>query len=126
MDIGTTSIKIVELKKENNIPVFVNYAIFSDPAAVLQTNGLEFLDGQIKEAMNIVLKRGNFGAKRAVLGIPGFSSLVTFIDLPEMPETEIEQAVKFEAAKYVPTPLNEVSLGWEIIGGFQDRPLLDV
>lgn len=123
MDIGTTSIKVVELKKENNLPVFVNYAVFSDPAAILQSNGLELLDGQIKETLAVVLKRGNFSAKQAVIGIPGFSSLVTLIDLPEMPEAEIEQAVKFEAAKYIPTPLEEVSLGWEVIGGFQDRPI---
>lgn len=120
---GTTGIKIVELKKENNLPVFVNYAISYDSGTLLQSSGLDILDGQAKEILTKVLKKGNFGTKNAVVGIPGFSSLIFFVELPEMPKTEIEQAVKFEAAKYIPTPLDEVSLGWEIIGSIQERPM---
>jgi len=123
VDLGTTGIKIIELKKENNLPVFVNYAISYDSGSLLQSAGLELLDGQAKGVLNSVLKSGNFGTKNAVLGIPGFFSLIFFIELPEMPETEIEQAVKFEATKYIPTPLKEVSLGWEIVGSIQEKSL---
>jgi type IV pilus assembly protein PilM len=123
VDLGTTGIKIVELKKENNLPVFVNYAISGDSGSLLQSGGMEVLDGQIKGILDSMLKEGKFGAKNAVVGVPGFFSLIFFIEIPEMPESEIEQAVKFEAAKYIPTPVSEVSLGWEIIGSFQDKPV---
>ena len=39
VDLGTTGIKIVELKKENNLPVFVNYAISYDSGSLLQSSG---------------------------------------------------------------------------------------
>jgi len=123
IDIGTTGIKIVELKKENNLPIFVNYAISCDSGSLLQSRGLEILDGEAKDLMNTILKKGNFGTQNTVLGIPGFFSLVFFVDLPEMPENEISQAVKFEAARFIPTPLAEVSLGWEIVGGQQEKPV---
>jgi len=121
VDLGTTGIKIVELKKENNLPVFVNYAISYDSGALLQSSGLELLDGQAKDILSKVLKEGNFTTKNAAIGIPGFFSLIFFIELPEMPEAEIDQAVKFEAAKYIPTPIEEVSLGWEAIGSVQEK-----
>jgi len=121
VDFGTTGIKIVELKKENNLPVFVNYAISYDSGSLLQSDGLEPLDAQVRDVLGNVLKSGNFGVRKAVLGIPGFFSLIFFIDLPEMPEAEIEQAVKFEAAKYIPTPIDEVNLGWEAIGSLQEK-----
>lgn len=123
VDISTTGVKVVELKKENNTPVFVNYAITHDPGSFLQSSDPELLDGQIIEAISSAIKAGNFGTKKAVMGIPGFFSLISFIELPEMPESEIDKAVKFEAAKYIPTPLNEVSLGWEIVGGSETKAL---
>lgn len=123
VDLGTTGIKIIELKKENNLPVFVNYAISYDSGSLLQSSGLELLEGQAKEILAKVLKEGNFGSKEAVIGIPGFFSLIFFVELPEMPEAEIEQAVKFEAAKYIPTPIAEVSLGWEMIGSVQEKQI---
>jgi len=123
VDFGTTGIKIVELKKENNLPVFVNYAISYDSGSLLQADGLEPLDTQARDVLGNVLKNGDFTTKKAVLGIPGFFSLIFFIDLPEMPEGEIEQAVKFEAAKYIPTPIDEVNLGWEAIGSVQEKSL---
>jgi len=121
VDLGTTGIKIVELKKENNLPVFVNYAISYDSGSLLQSSGLELLDGQAKDILSKVIKEGGFTTKNAAIGIPGFLSLIFFIELPEMPDAEIEQAVKFEAAKYIPTPIGEVSLGWETIGSVQEK-----
>jgi len=121
VDFGTTGIKIVELKKENNLPVFVNYAISYDSGSLLQSSGLELLDVQAKSVLEAVLKQGDFGTKCSVVGIPGFLSLIFFVELPEMPEAEIEQAIRFEAAKFIPTRLDEVSLGWEIVGSFQEK-----
>lgn len=123
IDIGTTGVKIVELRKEGNMPVLVNYAITYDSGSLLQSSDLEILDGQTKEVVANALKRGGFKTKRAVIGIPGFLALISFMEIPEMPKTEIDQAVHFEANKYIPTPIDEVSLGWEVIGSFQDKPL---
>jgi type IV pilus assembly protein PilM len=123
VDIGTTGIKIVEIKREQNLPVISNYAISYDSGALLQSRGLEILDEQVRDVLTNVLKYGNFGTKKAIFGIPGFLALISFIEIPDMPHAEIDQAVRFEANKYIPTPLDEVSLGWEIIGSFQEKPL---
>lgn len=123
IDVGTTGIKIVELRKENNIPVLVNYAFSYDSGSLLQASGLEILDGQTDQVLQSVLKEGKFGTKRAVVSIPSFLALVSFVELPEMPQSEIDKAVRFEAAKYIPSPIEEVSLGWEIVGSFQEKPV---
>jgi type IV pilus assembly protein PilM len=121
VDIGTTGIKIAELRKENNVPVLSNYSLSYDSGSLLQSAGLEILDGQTSDMVGNVIKKGGFSTRRAVVSIPGFLALISFIELPEMPQTEIDQAVRFEANKYIPTPLDEVSLGWEIIGSFQEK-----
>lgn len=121
IDIGTTGIKAVELKKEGNVPVLTNYALSYDSGSLLQSSGLEILDGQTGEILQNIVKRGDFNTKKAVVGIPSFLALVSFLELPEMPHNEIEKAVRFEAGKYVPTPIEEVSLGWEIVGSFIEK-----
>lgn len=123
IDIGTTGVKVVELKKEGNAPILSNYAFSYDSGSLLQSGGLEVLDGQTGDILVNVLKKGNFSTKRAVLGIPGFLALISFMELPEMPQNEIDQAVRFEANKYIPTPIEEVSLGWEIVGSFKEKPV---
>jgi type IV pilus assembly protein PilM len=123
LDIGTTGIKVVELKKEGNIPVLVNYAISYDSGSLLQSSDLEILDGQTKEIVSGVVRKAGFKGDRVVVGIPGFLALISFMEIPEMPRAEIDQAVRFEANKYIPTPMEEVSLGWDIIGSYQDKPL---
>ncbi len=123
IDIGTTGIKVVELKKENNIPILVNYALSYGSGSLLQSSNFEVLGEQIEQILQKLLKQGEFKAKRAVVSIPSFLALISFVELPEMPTSEIEKAIRFEAAKFVPTPIEEVSLGWEIIGSFQERPV---
>src|SRR4030042_3859254 len=123
IDIGTTGVKIVEIKKENNIPVLTNYALSYDSGSLLQISGLEILDGQTSDVLGNVLKKGNFSTRRSVVSIPSFLALISFLELPEMPQGEIDQAVRFEASKFIPTPLDEVSLGWEIIATYQEKPV---
>jgi len=123
IDVGTTGIKVVELKKENNVPVLVNYAFSHDSGSLLQSSGLEILDGPTSKILQNLMKKGDFGTKKAVVSIPSFLALISFIELPEMPASEIEKAIHFEAAKFVPSPIEEVNLGWEVIGTFQERPV---
>lgn len=123
IDVGTTGIKVVELKKENNVPMLLNYALYYDSGSFIQMSSLEILDGEMGRILQDIIKKGNFNTKRAVIGIPSFLALITFIELPEMPTSEIEKAIQFEAAKFIPTPIDEVSLGWEIIGNYQEKPI---
>jgi type IV pilus assembly protein PilM len=123
LDIGTTGIKAVELKKEGNISVLVNYAISYDSGSLLQSSDLEILDGQTREIVLGIMKKAGFKGDRVIVGIPGFLALISFMEIPEMPKAEIDQAVRFEANKYIPTPMEEVSLGWSVIGSYQDKPL---
>lgn len=123
IDVGTTGIKIVELRKENNVPILSNYALSYDSGSLLQSDGLEILNGQIETILQSMMKKAEFKTKRAVVSVPSFLALISFVELPEMPATEIEKAIQFEAAKFIPSPIDEVNIGWEIIGNYQEKPV---
>jgi len=121
IDISNTGIKIVEIKKGDRQPELTNYSIVSAENYI--GSGRNKFAPSIEEMIESAIKAGSFSAKDAILGIPGYLSLIFFLDLPEMPEQEIEGAVRFEAAKYIPTPIEEVNFGWEIVGSYQGRPV---
>src|SRR3989339_576893 len=123
IDVGTTGIKIVELRKENNVPMLSNYALSYDSGSLLQSDGLEILNGQIETILQSMMKKAEFKTKRAVVSVPSFLALISFVELPEMPASEIEKAIQFEAAKFIPSPIDEVNIGWEIVGNYQEKPV---
>ncbi|MFA7319805.1 MAG: type IV pilus assembly protein PilM [Parcubacteria group bacterium] len=120
IDIGTSALKVIELEiRDDKTPYLSNYAWMAIPEVIREDNDSEksFFETNIPEFLKKMMKEANFKTKDAYVSISSFGGLVTLIELPEMPEKELEQAVRFEAHKYVPTSLDDVTISWEVIEG---------
>jgi type IV pilus assembly protein PilM len=73
------------------------------------------LDADIEGMLADVIREANVTTKQAVVAIPAISSFVTLVELPTNDRDEIRKAVPFEARKYIPIPISEVALDWQII-----------
>lgn len=123
VDIGTNSVKIVELSRNKDGKIKLeNYGSLESVAhpkyleEALQSSTVEISDQQAAEMIKKILKETKAKSRRAVMSAPVFSTFTSVIELPEMSQQEIESAIKFEAKQYVPVPLSEVVLGWNVIG----------
>jgi len=135
IDIGTASIKIVEIKKKGQRFELSNYGIFelkneASTSQVLHptTAGrgiLKLPDEEIIWGIKEVLKKGNIKSKNSVASIPSFSTFSTIIEMPYLSEQDLAKALPFEAKKYIPIPLNEVVLDWSIIDISGQNRILD-
>lgn len=123
VDIGTTSVKVVELSrnKEGKIKLetygsleSVAYSKYLEET--LQSSTVKISDQQAAEMIKKLVKEAKVSTRRAVMSAPVFSTFTSVIELPEMSQQEIESAIRFEAKQYVPVPLSEVVLGWNVIG----------
>lgn len=74
-----------------------------------------FSDREISQIIKELLIRSGAKARRVYFSLPAFTTFFTVIELPLMKEKEIHAAIPYEAAKYVPIPLDEVFLDWSII-----------
>ncbi len=112
VDIGNSSIKIVELKVQNNKPVLSNYAWMD----LNHTEGLK-MDEKIWElCLKKIIKESKMKSKNAYVSIPSSGSLIVLFDLPEMAKEDLEQAIRFEAHKYIPvSSLEDVAMNWDIL-----------
>ncbi|HEY4520505.1 MAG TPA: type IV pilus assembly protein PilM [Candidatus Paceibacterota bacterium] len=119
IDIGTASIKAIELEKKDSRFNLTNYGLFefkgSKNAASGDENILKLPDSEIIWGVKEMLKRAKISTKDVVASIPSFSTFATMIEIPYLSEEELAKAIPFEAKKYVPLPLDEVVYDWSII-----------
>lgn len=123
IDIGASSVKVVELKDEGGRAILKTYGELKTAGYLHQIDHeqamgggfLRFLDTDIGTMVSDVVREAGVVTKQAVFSIPAVSSFVTLIDFPRLKEQEIAEAIPFEAKKYIPIPTAEVQLGWEII-----------
>lgn len=54
-------------------------------------------------------------ATTVIASLPTFSVFSSIITLPEMPKKELPNAIRWEAKKLVPLPLEEMMLNWEVL-----------
>lgn len=117
IDFGTSYIKVVELaSSKSGRPTLVNYGQvemgFTEGANSFQFHSPEERAKEYLKALLDVLKPET---DSAYVSMPGFSGLITLLELPEMKPEELEQAIRFEAHQYIPSSLDEVSLSWDVI-----------
>ena len=115
VDLGSTSIKLVEIKKEQGVPVLVTYG-YAERAMG------ETVKGDAKEVfkktvalLKKLYKQAGVTSYRAVTALPNFSVFNSVITLPVMKQKELDAAVRWEAKKFIPMPIEDVILDWRII-----------
>ena len=117
IDIGSSAIKIVELKKEKGVITLGTYGeVAIGPYLEKPVGSLAQADPDIlSQALIDVLKESHSTAKHAVISIQSSASLLFILKLPTQAMSSLDTVVPNEAHKYIPVPLSEVSLNWNII-----------
>lgn len=127
VDIGSSSIKIVQLRRKGGRAILETYGELSlGPYAggnVGQATNLS--TDKIVEAMNDLLneKEVKITTRSCGVAIPFASSLMTVIDMPAVSLKELTQMVPIEARKYIPVPISEVALDWSLIPEDKNKEL---
>jgi type IV pilus assembly protein PilM len=118
IDIGSSSIKVVQLKKKNGKAVLETYGVLSlGPYGNADVGAITSLKTEdIARALIDVMKESNVTTKSAVISIPSLSSLIFTLTLPgKIDENQLPKIIPLEARKYIPVPITEVSLDWFVI-----------
>ena len=123
VDIGTLSIKIVEILEENGRPKLLNYGILANYGLAAESS-MKVFGGKAVLMLRRLLKETGIASKEVNMSVPIFSSFLTVMELPPMPELEIASAIQFEAKKYIPVSLDSVVIDWSLIGTSVDGKIL--
>ena len=117
VDIGASSIKAVELRKEKERPILETYGELSLAKYGEGDVGraLRLVDKKLTEALTDIINEAQIKSKKVAVSIPLKDSFLTIMELPDMATSDLKEAVPYEARKYIPIPIGEVVLDWWVL-----------
>lgn len=113
VDIGTADIKIAQITHGKQ-QVLDTYGIVNLSYQITARDS-ETVIQHTAEILKSLLEQAQVSTKRAVISLPNSAVFTSVIEMPKMPDKEMEQALQYEAKKYVPLPTSEVILSWSVV-----------
>ncbi len=128
LDLGGSSIKVVQARKKNGRAVLETYGeVALGPYMGMEIGrAVKLSEDKLIEALTDVLREANTTTRESGVAIPLSSSIVNTIKIPKVSKDSLEQTISLEARKYIPVPLSEVSLDWQIISENVESDVLAV
>jgi type IV pilus assembly protein PilM len=117
IDIGASSAKIVQVRASRGTAILETYGEIALGPYGQQPVGkaVKLSPEKIAEALTDLMKEANVTARAGGLSIPFSSSLVSVISVPNVGPDQMKRMIPIEARKYIPIPVNEVTLDWFLI-----------
>ncbi|MFA5942199.1 MAG: type IV pilus assembly protein PilM [Candidatus Paceibacterota bacterium] len=118
VDIGSSSLKVVQLRKEHGKAVLETYGELSlGPYSGGEVGQATSLSAeQITETLKDLLREAKVTTKSCGVSIPFAHSLLTLIELPYRADPKEQKTIiELEARKFIPVPVAEVQLDWFIV-----------
>ncbi len=117
IDIGSSAIKLVQLKSSQGTATLETYGEISlGPYAEKEVGQATNLPPEkLAEALKTLITEANVTTDVCGVSVPFASSLVKLIEVPPLDLKKLQTVVPIEARKYIPVPISEVQLDYFII-----------
>jgi len=116
IDISSTSVKLLELSRSGSRYRVEAYAVEPLPANAVVEKNIAELEG-VGQALQRVVAKAKTGCKSAVVAVSGSAVITKIIEMDAgLSDEELENQLKIEADQYIPYPLEEVAIDFEVQG----------
>jgi type IV pilus assembly protein PilM len=104
LDIGTYSIKALELEKKDGVFTLLDFKIQERES-----------HESLAESLKRFLGEARFISRELNFAVGGHSVLVRIIELPAMRDEELKSALRFEVEKFLPFSIDEATLDYQVV-----------
>ena len=121
LDISSTTVKLLELSYTGGRYRVESYAVSSLPQDAVIEKSVNDIDG-VSNAIRTVVAQSRTKLKNVAAAVAGSSVITKLIDMPEgLSEDDMEIQLTLEADQYIPYPLEEVAIDFEVQGPSPER-----
>ena len=122
LDIGVSAVKLVELKGSAASSSLAGWAVQPIPPGAVSENTVADVD-KVIEAVSNAITRARCHAKNAAVAVSASNAITKVISTPaDLNDRELEEQVEVEALHYVPYPMEDVNLDFEVLGPSAANP----
>jgi type IV pilus assembly protein PilM len=121
LDISSTTVKLLELSCTGGRYRVESYAVSSLPQDAVIEKSVNDVEG-VSNAIRAVVAQSRTKLKHVAAAVAGSSVITKLIDMPQgLSEDDMEIQLTLEADQYIPYPLEEVAIDFEVQGPARDR-----
>ena len=114
LDIGSSSIKMVETAVEKSGYRVLNLGIFPLSEKAIQNN-MVVDQSSVVETIRSLIRENNVQASKVISAVPGRAVIMKKVQMPRQDEDELEANIEFEANNVIPENLENVNLDHQVL-----------
>lgn len=120
VDVGSTAVRAAEITTNGHGPTLTRVGQVPLPAGAVENGELRDPDA-VAEALKELWKVGRFSTRNVVLGVANHRVVVREVVLPWLAEKELRAALPFQVQEFVPIPVEDALLDYEVIEDFEQE-----
>lgn len=122
IDISSSAVKVLELSRSGNQIRVERYAAEPLPQNAVVEHAITEVE-QVAEAVERAIKRSGSKCKNAAVAVAATHVITKAIKMPaNLSEQELQTQIEMEADHYIPYPLDEVNLDYQVQGVSEENP----
>ena len=122
VDISSTAVKLLQLSRSGDRYKVEHYAVEPLPPNAVVEKGIVEVEA-VGEAIRRAMSRSGSKVKHAAAAVAGSAVIIKLIPMPaDLDDEEMESQVELEAVNYIPYPIEEVNLDFEVMGPMPGNP----
>ena len=114
VDIGSSSIKVVQLKEKGKRVQLVRYGFVPLPAQTI-IDGHVMNRGAVVDGLMKIFHDHKISQKEVAIGVYGQSIIVRKITMPLMSAAELDEQITWEAEQHIPFDIKVMSVDYEVL-----------
>lgn len=122
IDVSSSACKVLELSRADDHCRVERYAVEPLPQNSVVEHAITEVE-QVAQAVERAVKRSGSRCKHAAVAVAGAHVITKTIKMPaNLSENDLQTQIEMEADHYIPYPLDEVNMDYQVIGATEDNP----
>lgn len=115
LDIGTSAIRLVELRNTGNVMTLSKYAYAPIDPKITASDAKADQD-KVAQAIKNLISQAHITTRNVAVGLPSQRVFTAVVDIDRLSTDELGKTIKYQADALIPTPLAESKMDWALIG----------
>jgi len=122
LDVSSTTVKLLEFSKQGDSYRVENYAVRALPPNAVVEKNINDVDA-VAQIVKAVVQSSRTKLKDVAVAVPGSSVITKLIEMSaDLSEDAMESQISLEADQYIPYPLEEVAIDFDVLGPSEKSP----
>jgi len=123
LDIGFSSLKVMQTESTGKKRAVRGYGVASFDPSAIKGGVLDDYEALSKAAYELFNKHliGDITTRRVAIALPAAKTFTRSMTLPKLSDKDLQEAVRLEAEQYIPVPIDELYLDYEVSSRSTDQ-----